>query len=142
MTDPDYESLKKMPLESLIAYAAGGGLQAPREIAKFVYDQRMMEQQYEYTKQQIELQHLKNMQLLSRQLRWLKWSAILNLIGLLAAVLLGWFLQEWKSKSILSTSKQQNIQSQTEPSISVPHSEQKVYKVPSLQPPKKNEIHK
>jgi hypothetical protein len=145
MTDPEYESFKKMPIENLIARAAGGGIGSTVEKAKFVYGERMMEQQHEYTKQQIELQHIKNTELLNKQLRWIKFSAILNAIALLAAVVLGWFLSEWKSLSSPSKGVQQTIQSQKESSTqSIPatHPERKNGKVSSSQPPKKDEIHK
>jgi hypothetical protein len=145
MTDPEYESFKKMPLENLISNAAGGGIDSKVKKAKLVYDERMLEQQHEYTKQQIELQHLKNTELLNKQLRWIKFSAILNAIALLAAVVLGWFLSEWKSLSNLSKGVQQTIQSQRESSIQsiqATHPERINGKVSSSQPPKKDEIYK
>jgi len=112
MTDPEYESFKKMPIENLIARAAGGGIGSTVEKAKFVYGERMMEQQHEYAKQQIELQHTKNMELLSKQLRWIKFSAILNAIAIIAAVVLGWFLGEWKSSQTQLKNTQQMLQPQ------------------------------
>jgi len=115
MTDPEYESFKKMPIENLIARAAGGGIGSTVEKAKFVYGERMMEQQHEYAKQQIELQHTKNMELLSKQLRWIKFSAILNAIAIIAAVVLGWFLGEWKS----SQTQLKNTQQMLQPKIGV-----------------------
>jgi len=114
MDDTEYENLKKLPLKELAKKIIGSTTGLTPEFAKLVYNERMMEQQHEYAKQQIELQHTKNIELLRKQLRWIKFSAILNAIALLAAVLLGWFLQEWKSKPIPSPSAQQNIQQKRE----------------------------
>ena len=95
---------------------------------------RLVEKQHELSKVQIELQHKHNMDLMNKQLRWIKFSAILNAIALLAAVLLGFFLQELKSTPNPSPSTQQSIQSQIKPSTSASHSEKITDKVP-LRPP-------
>lgn len=137
MTDSEYDLFKKMSIEDLISNAVGGGIASSREKAKFVYEERMLEQQHEYTKQQIELQHKLNMKLMTKQLRWIKYSAILNAIALLAAVVLGWFLAEWKAKPNLSKPTQQSIQSQRESSSQstpAPHPERKNDKA-TLKPP-------
>jgi len=141
MTDPEYESFKKMPIENLIARAAGGGIGSTVEKAKLVYGERMLEQQHEYTKQQIELQHKLNMKLMTKQLRWIKFSAILNALAIIAGVLLGWYLSELKSIQNPKKNVQQTIQSQSESSTSASHSERKNDKTP-LQPPIKNERRK
>jgi hypothetical protein len=141
MTDSEYDLLNKMPIEDLISNAAGGGIGSKVEKAKLVYNKRMLEQQHEYTKQQIELQHIKNTELLSKQLRWIKFSAILTAIATLSAVVLGWYLSELKSLQRLKSDIPQIVQPQTKTSTSVPHYEKKDGKV-SLQPLIKNEIHK
>jgi len=116
MVDTEYDNLKHLSIEQLARKIAGGSAGSSIEMAKLVYNEQIIDRQHEYAKQQIEHQHVRNVELLKKQLRWIKFSAILNCIALLAAVLLGWFLQEWKSKPIPFPSAQQNIQSQKEPS--------------------------
>jgi hypothetical protein len=112
MDDTEYENLKKLPLKELAKKITGSSGGLTPEFAKLVYDERMMEQQHEYAKQQIELQHTKNMELLSKQLRWIKFSAILNAIAIIAAVVLGWFLSELKSSQTQLKNTQQMLKSQ------------------------------
>jgi hypothetical protein len=79
---------------------------------------------------QTEAQHKLNMTLLNRQLRWMKFSAILNAIVILLAVLLGWYLKEWKSQSTPVSPAQQSIQFQPESSSTTS---------PALRPERKND---
>ena len=128
MTDSEYDNLKRLSIDQLARKIVGASTGSSPEMARLVYNQLLIEQQHEYAKQQIELQHSKNEILLKRQLRWIKFSAILNAIALLAAVVLGWFLAEWKAKPNLSKPTQQSIQSQRESSSQstpAPHSERK-----------------
>lgn len=86
--------------------------------------------QYKDNKKQIELQHQKNMELVNKQLRWIKFSAILTAIATLLAVVLGWYLSEIKSLRYPKSDKPPIIQSHTEPSTSASHYEKKDGKVP------------
>jgi hypothetical protein len=52
------------------------------------------------------------MELLSKQLLWIKFSAILNAIAIIAAVVLGWFLSEWKLSQTQLKNTQQMLKSQ------------------------------
>jgi ABC-type proline/glycine betaine transport system permease subunit len=90
----------------------------------------MLEQQYEYTKQQIELQHIKNTELVNKQVRWITFSAIITAIATLSAVVLGWCLSELKSLQRLKSDMPQIVQSQTKTSTSLPYYERKDGKVP------------
>jgi sterol desaturase/sphingolipid hydroxylase (fatty acid hydroxylase superfamily) len=130
MADTDYETFKQMPIEDLARRAAGSGTGSSLEMAKFVYGERMLEQQYEYTKQQIELQHIKNTELVNKQVRWITFSAIITAIATLSAVVLGWCLSELKSLQRLKSDMPQIVQSQTKTSTSLPYYERKDGKVP------------
>jgi hypothetical protein len=57
MDDTEYENLKKLTLKELAKKITGSNTGLTPEFAKLVYNERMMEQQHEYAKQQIELQH-------------------------------------------------------------------------------------
>ena len=50
-----------------------------------------------YEKDLIELQHKLNMKLFTKQIRWIKFSAVLNAVAIISGVLLGWYLSELKS---------------------------------------------
>jgi len=67
-----------------------------------------------YDDLQRETQPKLNMELLKKQLKWMKFSAILNAIAILAAVLLGFSLQKLKSHIFPKPSAQQSIQVQPE----------------------------
>jgi hypothetical protein len=112
MDDTEYENFKKLTLKELAKKITGSDTGLTPEFAKLVYNERMMGQQHEYAKQQIELQHTKNMELLSKQLLWIKFSAILNAIAIIAAVVLGWFLSEWKLSQTQLKNTQQMLKSQ------------------------------
>lgn len=138
----EYEKYRQLPMPELAEIMGGHEeLKSKANIARLVYEELQMTKQHEYNKEQIQLQHRLNMELMTKQLWWMKFSAILNAIALLAAVVLGWFLGEWRSSSNLSRGTQQTIQLQTEsstPSTPVSHSERKNDKA-SLQPPEKDE---
>ena len=76
----------------------------------------LMVEQHRYIKEQADTQHTRNIDLMNKQLRWIKFSAIINAIAILAAVLLGWYLQGLKSQVNQVSSTQQNIQVQQEAS--------------------------
>jgi hypothetical protein len=116
MSDKEYQDFMKLSIEDLTFHASGSSTASTIEKAKFVLTQRMMQQEHEYAKKQIELQHNLNMKLIVKQLRWIKFSAILNALAILAAVVLGWYLQELKSQLPLTPPTQQSIQYKTEPS--------------------------
>jgi len=117
--DPNqiYEQLKSKSIPELCREIAQleGTISKPL-IARLIIEERQMEEKIKFEKEQIQLQHTLNTELMTKQLRWMKFSAILNAIALLAAVVLGWFLQEWKSNPNPAATTQQNIQSQREPS--------------------------
>jgi hypothetical protein len=99
----------------------------------------LMVEQHRYIKEQADTQHTRNIDLMNKQLRWIKFSAIINAIAILAAVLLGWYLQGLKSQVNQVSSTQQNIQVQQEASkkeiLELRH-ERKNDKATLLQPPK------
>jgi hypothetical protein len=123
MPDTDYENFMKMPISELASCAAGRGTGSKLELARLAYSHRMLQQQNEYAQQQIELQHDKNMKLIDRQLRWIKFSAILTAAATLAAVVLGWCLSELRSQQTQEVDKQQIVQPHTKASTSVPDPE-------------------
>ena len=138
----EYEKYRQLPMPEL-AEIMGSHEESKSKanIARLVYEEKQMAKQHEYNKDQLQLQHKLNMELMTKQLRWIKFSAILNAVAIIAAVLLGWFLAEWKSSQDLSKNTQQTLQSQTEPSrlsTSATHSERKNDKVP-LKPSTKDE---
>jgi len=141
----EYEKYRQLPMPELAEIMGGHEeLKSKANIARLVYEELQMTKQHEYNKEQIQLQHRLNMELMTKQLWWMKFSAILNAIALLAAVVLGWFLGEWRSSSNLSRGTQQTIRLETEsstPSTPVSHSERKNDKA-SLQPPEKDERQK
>jgi hypothetical protein len=130
----EYEEYLKLPTPELAEIMGGHEeLKSKANIARLVYEERQMEKKHEYEKEQIELEHKLNMELMTKQLRWIKFSALLNAVAIIAGVLLGWLLAELKSLQNLSKNTRQMIQSQSEPSTSASHSEQKSYKAPALQ---------
>ncbi|HQN24755.1 MAG TPA: hypothetical protein PK123_07560 [Bacteroidales bacterium] len=81
--------------------------------------------QHEYNKEQINLQHARNMELTKKQVRWIKFSAILTAAVTLLAVLLGWYLSEIRRPKHVKSNTAQIIHPQTKTSASVPHDEKK-----------------
>ena len=126
-----YEEYLKLPMPELAEIMAGREETGSKaNFAKLIYEERQMQERHRYEKEQIELQHKLNLELMNKQLRWIKFSAILNAIALLAAVLLGWFLQELKSSPNLSINARPTLQSQIESSTSATRSEKKDGKAP------------
>jgi hypothetical protein len=134
MPDTDYDNFMKMPLSELAKEATMSIHGSRIEIAKLVYHQRMLEIQHENAKQQIELQHSKNMQLLNKQLRWIKFSAILTAVATLTAgiagALLSYMLTVPKQPDQIRHYTPAIIQPHTKTSTSVPDYERKDDKVP------------
>jgi len=138
----DFEEISKLPMPELAEIMAGREeIGSKANFAKLIYEERQMAKKHEYEKEQIQLQHKLNMALMTKQLRWIKFSAILNALAIIAGVLLGWYLSEIKSVQNPKESVQQTIQSQTKPSTSASRSESESDKIP-FKPPKKDEIHK
>jgi len=142
--DPNeiYQRLKSKSLPEICSQIAQqqGTISLPL-IARLVIEENQVQEKFKFEKEQIEFQHKLNMELMTKQLRWIKFSAILNAVAIIAAVLLGWFLAELKSSQNLSKNTQQTLQSQTESSTSASRSERIGNKVP-LNPPGKVEKHK
>jgi hypothetical protein len=113
----DYNEISKLPTSELCEIMAGREeIGSKANFAKFIYEERQM----------------------AKQLRWIKFSIIVNAIAILAAVVLGVFLQELKSYIFPKLLIQQSTQSQIAPVNAAFHSEKTNDKVP-LQPPMKGE---
>jgi hypothetical protein len=91
-------------------------------------------EQHRYNKEQIELQHERNMELVKKQVRWIKFSAIITAIATLSAVVLGWYLSELKSLKFPKSDSQQIVQPQTKTSTLASRSEKINGKVPLEHP--------
>ena len=138
----EYEKLKTLTMPDLcwrIAQLEGGI--STTNIARLALEFKQMEEKFKYEKDLIELQHKLNTKLFTKQIRWIKFSAVLNAIAIISGVLLGWSLSELKSVISPKENAQQTIQSQTKASTSASHSESKNDKIPS-QPPIKDERYK
>ena len=105
-----YKAMSKPDIQRAIASMSGGISEV--EIARLALEDKQMEERTKYEKERIELQHKNNIELTNKQLRWIKFSAILNAIAIIVGVLLGWFLSESKSSQTLLQKTQQTIQSQ------------------------------
>lgn len=113
----EYDEILKLPNPELCEIMAGREEEGSKaNFAKFIYEERQM----------------------AKQLRWIKFSIIVNAIAILAAVVLGFLLQELKSYIFLKPSIQQSIQSQIAPVNEVFNSEKTNDKAP-LQTPMKSE---
>jgi hypothetical protein len=85
-----WDQYKNMPLEELAQSICGGYAAGSEfELKKLIYEQKVIERQFEYTKQQIELQHQKNTELVKDQVKWVKYSAVLTAISALTAAIAG-----------------------------------------------------
>lgn len=103
-----FDQFKELSIEELSASIVSGfGAGSSHELKKLVYEQKMMEQQHEHNKLQIELQHQKNLELVDKQVRWIKFSAFLTAASTIIAAFFGWYLgqksQERKDKPIKIT---------------------------------------
>lgn len=103
----DYDEISKISsLPELAEIMAGKEQEGSKaNFAKLIYENL-----------QRETQHKLNMELINKQLRWMKFAAIFNSITIIAAVLLGFFLQELKSYIFPKSSEQQAIQMHQETS--------------------------
>ena len=135
MMDKEYFDLKTLPTDEIARKVAGVGTGSSLELAKFVYNEHIIDRQYMYTRQQIELQHTRNTELLEKQLakqedmintqikeqsKLMKFSVIVTAIATLSAAIAGAFVahvlhisepKEWPQADI-----QQKIQYKIEPS--------------------------
>lgn len=119
MADETYKIYKKKSIEDLARLAAGSSATGSNiEIAKLVYSERMLERQHKYAKEQIELQHIKNTEILDKQVFWVKLSAILNAIVIMLAVLWGWWLSEINPVQNIKQDTPKTVQRQNETSTS------------------------
>ena len=103
-----YQEYKNMDLPEL-AEARVNYIRDPSSIAQLVYEEKMVQKQNEYVKEQIELQHQKNIELVNRQLKWVKFSAVITASATILAALLGWYLG--KENQELRTLLQRQIES-------------------------------
>lgn len=109
-----YEKYKDLPMQELCEIMAGyENLNSKANIARLIYEERQMEERHKNEKEQIELQHKFNMELMNKQVKWIKFSAILTAIVTLSAVVLGWYLSEMKQIKSPQQQPQTTLQSQT-----------------------------
>jgi len=143
MTNPrtkQYDQYKDVPIEELAQSICGGyAAGSEHELKKLIYEQKTIERQFEHQKEQIELQHKRNTELVKEQVKWIKYSALITALATIAAALLGWYLgresQQLKEQLRLKTELLQQIELRTKNTTSGTHPEQKPDKVP-LSPPK------
>lgn len=129
----EYERLKsKTILEVCMERAQLDGAVSSSRRCQLVYEEKMLEQQFEYQKQQIELQHEKDMVLLKTQLakqedmiatqtkaqsKWMIVSVIITAVATLSAAIAGALVQHMlhmsEPKIKPQTDIQQNIQRQS-----------------------------
>ena len=90
MSKSDYDDFKSMPINDLADEAAGHGATGSRiELAKLVYNQRLIELQHKHAKQQIELQHKLNTELSLAQTKVNKSFLRITVIATISAAILG-----------------------------------------------------
>lgn len=88
MTTPKtYEDFKSKTLPELAKLRTE--YDSPRQWAQLAYEEKLMEQQDKYTREQIELQHRRNAELVKEQVKWIKYSAILTAVSTLTAGISG-----------------------------------------------------
>lgn len=144
MTNPrtkDYDIYNELSIEELAQkigdVAADSSL---GRLMRIVYEQKVIKRQFEYNKQQIELQHQKNTELVKEQVKWVKCSAILTAVATLSAAIAGslvtYMLTRPTQQSTTRTETQQISQPHSETSTSASRPEKIPDKVPSSSPPK------
>ena len=116
-----YEEYSKMSTPELCEAMADFGIsESKANIARLIYEERQMAEQHKKEKERIELQHKLNMELMNRQVKWIKFSAILTAISTLTAAIAGallvYMLRIEKPETMPQLDTQQNIQRQIEPS--------------------------
>jgi len=132
MSKSDYEHFKNMPIDELSEEASGLKSMSTGsriELAKLVYNQRMIDLQHEYAKQQIEIQYNFNNKLFKRQKNLTIATTILNCIVILIATLLtiylGYILNQNTQLKKLGQTTQQIIQHSNESMTSDTHDDSK-----------------
>lgn len=133
-----YEKYKELPMQELCEIMADyESSKSKANIARLVYEEQKMAKKHKYELQQIQKQHDLNMDLVTRQVRWIKFSAVLNAIAIIIGIVLGWYLSELKALKQPKLNSRPAIHSQNESLTSVPHSIGKALSIPS-QPSIKN----
>jgi hypothetical protein len=85
-----------------------------RHLAKFIYDNRCRDREQKFNREQNELLHKRNTELVEKQLKWVKISAAITALATLAGVVLGWYLKELKQVEYRHTiPQQQTLKQQT-----------------------------
>ncbi|MDO8446428.1 MAG: hypothetical protein Q7T53_10075 [Deltaproteobacteria bacterium] len=111
----DYEYFKNKTLPELAKLRFS--MDSPTALAQLVYEEKLMEQQDNYNKEQIELQHQKNTELVKEQVKWIKYSTLITASATIVAALLGWYLgqenQQLKEQLRLKTELLQQIELHT-----------------------------
>ncbi|MDD2310268.1 MAG: hypothetical protein PHH91_11870 [Desulfuromonadaceae bacterium] len=138
----EYNLHHQKSLEDLSLNLSYSPLNSPDALLmRIVYEQKTMEKQDEYNKQQIELQHKRNTELVIEQVKWVKYSAIITALATIAAALLGWYLgregQQLKEQLRLKTELLQQIELRTQNTNSEIRPVQIPDKVPPSSPPSK-----
>ena len=142
MSDQLVDTLKKMSDSELTKYQSGwkfgceSYLLADRE-----WQRRERIKQHEFNKEELELQHQKNTELVKEQVKWVKYSAIVTGTATILAALLGWYLgresQQLKEQLRLKTELLQQIELRTKNTTSEIRPVQIPGKVPTYSPPLK-----
>jgi len=135
-----YDQFYQKSIEELAQAISRTTINDPNDkLMRLVYEQKTIERQDEYNKQQIELQHKRNTELVEKQGRWIKFSAVLTAISTLTAAIAGslvtYMLTRPLQQQTTKTETQQQIELRTKNTTSGTLPEQKPYKVP-LSPPK------
>lgn len=138
---PDGATFAQMPDIELASWQASGDSELVRAIiAEKEWQRRERIEQHENNKNEIELQHQKNTELVKEQVKWVKISAIVTATATILAALLGWYLadksQGLKEQLRLKSELLQQIELRTKNTTSETPPERTPDKVPSL-PPKK-----
>ncbi len=111
-----FEKLKEEKDEELIAIMCDFH-EERKHLAKFIYDNRCRDKEQKFNREQNELQHKRNTELIDKQLRWVKISLAITVLATLAGIVLGWYLREMKqiesppSESRPKTSQEQTLSS-------------------------------
>ena len=92
MSDARYETFKNMPTDQLMENAVGSGTGSSLDMAKLVLEERLLEKQHEYAKEQIDLQHERQLEIVKKQGRRHTTLVIISVMATLAATVLGWYL--------------------------------------------------
>lgn len=137
-----YDEHYNKSLKDLSLNLSGSPLNSPDSLLmRIVYEQKTMEKQDEFNKQQIELQHKRNTELVKEQVKWVKYSAVITALATIVAALLGWYLgresQQLKEQLRLKTELLQQIEFRTKSTTSEIRPLQIPGKAPYPSPPLK-----